>query len=405
MRAGSRGSVAILPPYDQPSTPEVTRRSFLRTAALSAATAAVVADGLVAYRAYDSGVMASGHGPAFAAWRQWPEAEGPTALVAAAVLAASAHNTQPWLFGVTGETVEVYADLNRTTGANDPLLRELHVSLGCALENLVLTARAQGYTADVTFGAGPPEAVASVSLRPGRPTTSSLSEAIGHRRSNRARFRPLPDVTATVEAMDSLVDASVRPARVVWLSGADERRRFADLLIDATRAHVGDDVQSQDSFAWWRSNWDSIQRHKDGLTIDGAGLPSIKRALGKLLPAPTRAAADSAFVDQTIVQAGSAPLFGVVVTDDPSSLSERLAGGRLIQRLHLWATAHELGFQHMNQITERVDRDQQLGRPNPFLGPLGELVGPGGPLAAFRVGTPTRTSPPSPRRPALEVLR
>lgn len=170
--------------------PPCSRRSFLRTAARSAAALAVLGDGILAYRAYDNGVVAAGlrSGLRGLAWVEGPP--GPTGPGGAAVPAASAHNTRPWL----------------------------------------------------------------------------------------------PDVDGVVGAMSSVGDQSVLPACVI-------------------------------------SSWDAIQRHKDGLAIDGAGLPPVKRAIGKLLP---------------------------------------------IQRLHLWATAHQLGFQHMNQITERIDRDDQLGGTNPF---------------------------------------
>lgn len=94
----------------------------------------------------------------------------------------------------------------------------------------------------------------------------------------------------------------------------------------------------------------------------------------------------------------------MIVVDDPSARGARLAGGRLVQRLHLWSTAHDLGFQHMNQITERIDRDRQLGQSAAFEEPLADLVGDGA-LVAFRVGTPTVASLESPRRPAQEVLR
>ena len=114
--------------------------------------------------------------------------------------------------------------------------------------------------------------------------------------------------------------------------------------------------------------------------------------------------ADRTFLDRTRIQARSAAAFGVVVVDDPTSRHDQLAGGRLLQRLHLTATLHQVGFQHMNQITERIDRDHQLGRTSPFASPLAQLVGPGA-LATFRVGMPTVGARRSPRRPAAEVIR
>ena len=383
----------------------VSRRSFLRRAGVGAATAFVMADAAVAYRAYDQGVLAEERGPAFDAWDIWRNGSDSMSMVGAAVLAASAHNTQPWRFMVAEDRIDLHADLARSTGANDALNRELDVSLGCALENLHLAALARGRRPEIALVPnGPVDLVASVLLGAGSVVDSGLYRAIGSRHSNRSEYRQDPIPTSTLAAMDDLVDESVAPARLVWLTAAGERQRFGDLLVGATRAHVADEEQSKASFAWWRSDWDTIQRHKDGLTIDGVGLRPLVRTLGKLLPATSRESADRTFIDRTVIQTRSAAAFGVVVVDNPSAQPERLAGGRLVQRLHLWSAANGLGFQHMNQITERIDRDRQLGRDAPFEAPLADLVGDGA-LVAFRVGTPTVAAMRSPRRPALEVLR
>ena len=402
------GAVAIiepaspLPSPDQISAEPLSRRGFLHRLGLGAATVFVVADGVVAYRAWDQGVLSEGDGPAFEALEDWQSFQGPEAAVAAAVLAASAHNAQPWAFAISGDRVDVFADRTRTTGANDALLREFHISLGCALENLVLAAEANGYVTAVALDPGTsPDLVATVTLSAGTPMVSKLYEVIGRRRSNRSDFTddPMPD---TVMASMSLL--SVAGADLVWLNDPTARAGFADLLVQATRAHVDDEEQSMDSFEWWRNDRDQIQDHKDGLNIDGVGLSPMVRTLGKILPGVDREAADKTFLERTRSQADTAAAFGIVTVDDPYSLEQQLTGGRLLQRLHLWAAANDLGFQHMNQITERIDRDRQLGNTATFEQPLADLAG-AGTLAAFRVGTPTVDSMASPRRPVAEVLR
>ena len=165
---------------------------------------------------------------------------------------------------------------------------------------------------------------------------------------------------------------------------------FADLRLSASFPYSG--------------TWDEVQDRRDGLNIDGVGLPAAIRTFGKILPPSDRASADATFLERTRLQAGSAAAFGLVVVDDPNSLHDRLAGGRLLQRAHLWASAEGLGFQHMNQITERIDRDQELGHPSPFESDLAELAGSTAVLSAFRVGTPTVDGVASPRRSIEEVL-
>ena len=392
-------TIGVVPPDG------LTRRSFLRYLGLGTASLLVVADGVLAYRSYDQGVFGSTRGPAFDALEAWKDASGLEVLVAAAVLAASAHNTQPWIFAIGDNRIDLYADRARTTGANDPLLREFHVSLGCALENLVIEARAQGYQPQVILDpGGDADLVAYVQLASGIPEADELHQAIGTRRSNRSVYTQDPLPEGTIAAMQSVVDETVTPARLIWLTEPAERAAFSDLLVEATAAHNDDEEQSKGSYAWWRGSWDEVQEHRDGLNLNGVGLPPLVRTIGKLLPNPSREDSDVTFLERTRLQADSAAAFGVVTVEDPYSLREQLAGGRLLQRLHLWAATHDLGFQHMNQITERIDRDLQLGNPSPFTEPLSRLVGETPALVAFRIGTPTVAALPSPRRQVSEVM-
>jgi hypothetical protein len=72
-------------------------------------------------------------------------------LVRAATLAASGHNTQPWQFAIEENAIEIHPDYRRRLPIVDPKDRELWMSLGCALENLLIAARAAGYAPEVTY--------------------------------------------------------------------------------------------------------------------------------------------------------------------------------------------------------------------------------------------------------------
>ena len=82
------------------------------------------------------------------------DVEGPLVLVKAAILAANPHNTQPWLFQVTESHIEVFADISRHLGAMDVYMREMHIGLGCAVENMLLAAKAYGYETQLALSPG-----------------------------------------------------------------------------------------------------------------------------------------------------------------------------------------------------------------------------------------------------------
>lgn len=72
-------------------------------------------------------------------------------LIRFATLAASGHNTQPWRFGVDGDSIMMLPDLTRRTPVVDPDNHHLFASLGCAAENLVIAARARGRPGEIEF--------------------------------------------------------------------------------------------------------------------------------------------------------------------------------------------------------------------------------------------------------------
>src|SRR5215469_13918562 len=74
-----------------------------------------------------------------------PPAEQLRFLLHYAVLAPSGHNSQPWLFKIDEDTVELYADRSRALPVVDPDDRELTISCGAALLNLRVALRHFGY--------------------------------------------------------------------------------------------------------------------------------------------------------------------------------------------------------------------------------------------------------------------
>src|SRR5512145_928597 len=120
---------------------KLSRRNFLK---FSGVTLIAVAGGAV-WRAADQGVFSVGKGIAYEPWRNWRDAETPLErIVAAGILASNPHNSQPWIFRITSSAIDLFADTNRQIGVIDPFLREMYIGLGCALENMILAADAEG---------------------------------------------------------------------------------------------------------------------------------------------------------------------------------------------------------------------------------------------------------------------
>ncbi|MFI5210618.1 MAG: nitroreductase, partial [Gemmatimonadales bacterium] len=115
------------------------------------------------------------------------------AVVRFAVLAPSSHNSQPWLFRVEGDRLELWADRTRALAVSDPEDRELTISCGCALLNLKIALRSFGQkiSSQLLPDAAQPDLLARVRLEGDQeagPDDRELYHAIPKRRTNRQPF-------------------------------------------------------------------------------------------------------------------------------------------------------------------------------------------------------------------------
>ena len=390
---------------DTPAAP--TRVSRRRVLGWGGATALVAATGVLSYRAYDTAVLDPGGGPAHAPWRDWRDLPGPRGAVAAAILAASPHNTQPWEFAVTDRSIDVFTDPLRHTGSVDPFGRERYAGMGCALENLVLGCPPRGLSPTVTLLPDGPagQRIAHVELTVVAPRTDPLYAAIDRRHTNRGPYAPAPVPPAALAALGD--PEPPEGLALHWIADPRPRAELGVLLVDAAEALVADEQQSLDNFAWFRPDNDAEQRHRDGLVLDGQGFSPVQLAVAKLLPPSSRTAGDRFWVNATRdVHTATAAAYGVVTTSAPDDRRVQLDAGRLVQRIHLRATAAGIALHHMNQITERIDREAATGAAATFAPRFAALLPAGArPLLAFRVGHPVRDGRPTPRRSLAMVTR
>lgn len=112
-----------------------------------------------------------------------------------AILAPSAHNIQPWQCKIIENGVEVYRHPFRFLNASDPTRRQVTISLGAFVCNLVTAANAYGIKSKINFldSGGKGQAVAIVTLSGlesarFEPKKNRNLENIVHRRVNRGEY-------------------------------------------------------------------------------------------------------------------------------------------------------------------------------------------------------------------------
>jgi hypothetical protein len=393
------------------------RRSFLKGAGI---VTVLVAGGAV-WRAEDQGVFSIGQGPAYEPWKDWQKdaSAGPLVLVRSAILAASPHNTQPWLFRVSSSSIELYADTTRNAGALDPYRREQHIALGCALENLMLAAGANGYNASASLLSGTldrdsgdrdpddkVQLVARVELAPGTPQNNELYNAIPNRHTNRNPYDPKRAVPPEfMELLRQLSDEE-SDVKLFLIAAEADRKRIAEIISAANNVLYADPEVQRGSERWIRIRWSSVQKYRDGLTIDAAGLPPMTAAVAKFVPSSVLRWMASAKEDPYRKLLQTPAMFGIIAVRARYDQQQCLRAGRVWQRAHLLATSHGLAARPANEVVEMVDHERKLGQEPRHEKLLAGLTGDitWQPTFMFYMGYSTRPANASPRRSAQEVV-
>jgi len=111
-----------------------------------------------------------------------------------------------------------------------------------------------------------------------------LYQAIPHRHTNRYPYDTHHPVgQTTVDALSALnTDPQVQ---VLWVAAATAGQQLGKLMVEAAHAFVADKPLVQDDDRWYRATWQDVQRYRDGITLDAAGLPDLPPRLGQDLAA------------------------------------------------------------------------------------------------------------------------
>jgi len=307
-----------------------------------------------------------------------------------AVLAPSSHNSQPWLFHLRNNALELYADRRRACRIVDPNDRELILSCGCALFHLRCALRHFGYLGSLEiFPDQDPDFVARVGLGTHEDICveeSMLFYTIPKRRTNRQPFTDDPVPGSLLIALQKAAEDEGAWLRI--LHDEETKSAVADLIAE------GDRIQwANKAFRHELSNWIHPNRSLAGDGIPGfaLGIDDLLSSAGPLVVRTFDMGEGQAAKDHEV--ATSSPVLMVLGTTDDKP-RDWVAGGQALARVLLRARVEDVWASFLNQPTEVPDLRVKLKALSAHAG---------FPQAVLRLGFGENVKP-TPRREVEEVL-
>lgn len=305
-------------------------------------------------------------------------------LVRYAILAPSSHNTQPWQFRVGSDQIDLFCDETRWLRVADGDQRELFLSVGCALENLLVAAEHFGLGHDVAYLPDPSNELYAAMVQfdehanPSAFRPVELFETISVRHTNHQSYE---DRAVPEGVLDRLRSLCVEDELVLYLTDDSNIKRKVDDLVVRGDAIEFANAAFREELGYW------IGRGVFGTSW-------LMSKLGKLAATHLNMGKSQARKDSELLM--SSPILGLICSRTNERTSQ-LKAGQLYERLALLAASLSIWTQPMSQILQVPELKVEVTELLPESGLT--------PLHPFRMGYGHPEKQRTPRRPVEEVIR
>lgn len=202
-------------------------------------------------------------------------------LIEQATKAPSGHNTQPWLFRINENSIEIHPDYTKTLAVVDGDRREMFVSLGCATENLCLTAISRGYVPTINISG---EGIICIQLnKTENPVKApALAAQISKRQTNRRVYNGTLIPHATMQKLLP-IERTGETSLHCWPKGSEEFRKLHSYIMQGNEVQMNDLPFKKELKSWMRFNREQVRKTGDGLSYAVFGAPNLPKWLSRFI--------------------------------------------------------------------------------------------------------------------------
>ena len=289
-------------------------------------------------------------------------------IIKYATKAPSGHNTQPWRFNLTENTISIKPNFEMALPVVDSDNRELYISLGCATENLLIATTHFGYEAHIVQC---DTVEIKIELtKSNQVVKDNLFHQIERRQTNRIMYSGKKIDNEQLEKLQS-ISPSENLRMYFDEIGSPLADTFTHYIAKGNELQMSDKAFREELLSWMRFNGKQVKATGDGLSYKVFGNPALPRVIAKhivrqFLKPNTQNKGDRKKI------ASSSHL--VLFTTKHNTVKEWIDLGRLLQRFCLTATELGIASAYCNQPCEVISLANELQNNLPINGEYPTLL-------------------------------
>jgi hypothetical protein len=283
------------------------------------------------------------------------------------IKAPSGHNTQPWKFVIKDNKIEIHPDFDRKLPIVDGDNHALYMSLGCAVENIILAAKNDDYEAELKIikDLKDIDFISITMIHNNVIQKDKLFDYIEKRQVTRNEYDKMP---IPLEDLKQMIDSTkFEGIQVKYFTSKKDIDRLKSFIIQGSNLQFQNKDFVNELVSWIRFSKKEVVKKKDGIWHASMGMPSTGRFVGNVIMKHFVSAKSEAKRWDKIINASAAfALFSVEKND----VFNWVHLGRAFQRFGLMATKLNINHAHVNmpceELSVRNKMKLELGLENAY---------------------------------------
>jgi hypothetical protein len=272
-------------------------------------------------------------------------------LIKFATKAPSGHNTQPWKFVILDDEIQIHPDYSRELPIVDADNHELWISLGCALENMVIAGKKFGLKNEVSIALETKDQ-ALIRVKLSASDEKSNDELFNYIEARQSTGNAYSREKLSAQDINGLKDSFNFPGITIRFFLQDEINVLEPFIIEGSDRQFGNKKFITELIEWCRFSEKEASGKGDGLWSSSMGLPNAGRFIGTFVLKHFISAKSEAKRWRKLIHSSSG---FVLFIADKNDVEHWVNLGRAFQRFGLAATKLNISHSHVNMPCEEIE--------------------------------------------------